>query len=190
MTIYLIALLILIPVLYPVVRLTARVYRRYRGTRLITCPETRQPAAVEVDTAHAIATAIAGQELLRLKDCSRWPEKRNCGQECLRQIEAAPEECLVRNVLVRWYAGKSCVFCHSPLGEWHWMEHPPAVRSPAGRTLEWTEVPPESIPHVLETHQPVCWNCHVAETFRRLYPEIVTDRPARDQERHPAGSVK
>jgi len=26
-------------------------------------------------------------------------------------------------------------------------------------------------------YQPVCWNCHVAETFRRLYPEMAADRP-------------
>jgi hypothetical protein len=29
---------------------------------------------------------------------------------------------------------------------------------------------------VFSTHRPVCWNCHVTETFRRLHPELVVDR--------------
>ena len=28
------------------------------------------------------------------------------------------------------------------------------------------------------THLPVCWNCHIAESFRREHPELVVDRPA------------
>jgi hypothetical protein len=27
------------------------------------------------------------------------------------------------------------------------------------------------------THQPVCWDCHIAQTFRREHAELVTDRP-------------
>jgi hypothetical protein len=45
------------------------------------------------------------------------------------------------------------------------------------RTYEWPEIPPEQIPGVLATHLPVCWNCHIAETFRRMFPERVVDRP-------------
>jgi hypothetical protein len=175
--IYWLALLIALPVLYPLVRVTAAVYRRYRGTRLITCPETRQPAAVKVDAAGAVFTALAGHATLELKDCTRWPEKRNCGQECLRQIEAAPENCLVRNILAAWYRDKACVFCRKPLGEMHWLEHKPAVLGPEGRTREWSEIPAPEIPDVLATHQPVCWDCHMAETFRRQFPELVTERP-------------
>ena len=35
----------------------------------------------------------------------------------------------------------------------------------------------EQLPEIFATHQPVCWNCHIAESFRRLHPELVTDRP-------------
>ena len=31
----------------------------------------------------------------------------------------------------------------------------------------------------LATSLPMCWNCHVAESFRRLHPELVTDRDDR-----------
>ncbi len=153
-----------------------RAYRKFRGVRVITCPENQQPAAVKVDAWGAGRAAATGQMGLRLKTCSRWPERRDCGQQCLAQIEAAPEDCLVRNILANWYAGKNCVYCQKPLDAIHWMEHHPAVMSPEGKTLEWSEIRPETIPAVLATHRPVCWNCHVAETFRYLHPELVVDR--------------
>jgi hypothetical protein len=51
--------------------------------------------------------------------------------------------------------------------------------SPDGRTMEWGEVRVEDLPEVLRTHRPVCWNCHVAESFRRQYPDLVIDAPPR-----------
>lgn len=62
-------------------------WRGYRGKRIVTCPETREPAAVEVDAAHVAASAWSGVPDVRLKDSSRWPEKVDCGQECLSQVE-------------------------------------------------------------------------------------------------------
>ena len=32
------------------------------------------------------------------------------------------------------------------------------------------------MPLALATSLPLCWNCHVAATFRRMHPELVTDR--------------
>jgi hypothetical protein len=152
-------------------------YRRFQGTRVVACPETKAPAAVAVDAIHAALTAVLGPPRLRLKRCSRWPERRDCGQECLAQIEAAPQDCLVRTMLTRWYQDKSCVYCGKPLGEIHWLEHKPALMSAERKTVEWREVPPEALPQVLATHLPVCWSCHIAETFRRQFPELVVDRP-------------
>src|SRR5262245_56288294 len=82
-----------------------RAYVKYRGLRLITCPEIHQPAAVSVNALFAAYTAATLAPLLELKQCSRWPEKRGCGQECLGQIERSPEDCLVRTIVTRWYAG-------------------------------------------------------------------------------------
>src|SRR5262249_44932030 len=91
---------------------SSRTFWKFRGQRIVTCPETRQPVGVDVDAAHAAATAsLSGPADLRLKDCTRWPERETCGQECLAQIEAAPEECLVRNILKTWYSGARCVLC-------------------------------------------------------------------------------
>lgn len=151
-------------------------YFRFRGKRLITCPETKQPAAVDVDAWHAATTTATLATHLRLKDCTRWPERRNCGQECLAQIEGVPEDCLVLDILARWYGGKRCIYCLKELGHIDWLQHRPALMAPGGKSVEWRELRPEAIPEALRTHLPVCWNCHIAESFRREFPELVTDR--------------
>jgi len=66
-------------------------WRRWRGTRIVICPENAKPAAVDVDLQYAIVGSIAGRPELRLRDCSRWPERRGCGQVCLSQVEELPE---------------------------------------------------------------------------------------------------
>jgi hypothetical protein len=153
-----------------------RAYFDYRGKRLITCPETHKPEAVDVAAGEAALGAFLSEPTLRLNQCSRWPEREDCGQECLRQIEVNPENCLVWNIVSKWYEGKQCVFCHKTLSELHHLDHAPALLSPDHKTVEWRELRPEQLPEVFSTHRPVCWNCHVAETFRRLHPELVVDR--------------
>ena len=163
-------------VLYFVVPFVAGTYLRFRGERVITCPETRRPAAVEVDSIHAALTAASTYPDLRLKSCSRWPEKKDCGQECLLQVEIAPEDCLVRNVLTSWYQDKHCVSCGKKFSEIQWLDHKPALLSPEGETIEWSAIPPERVPDVLKTHFPVCWDCHITETFCREHPDLIVDR--------------
>jgi hypothetical protein len=153
-----------------------RAYLAYRGKRLITCPETHKSEAVDVDAKEAAFGAFLSEPTLHLRECSRWPERQNCGQECLREIEANPGTCLVWNVVGTWYAGKSCAFCHKRFGEFHHLDHAPALRGPDGKTIEWSDVPPRQLPDVFATYQPVCWNCHVTETFRRLHPELLVER--------------
>jgi hypothetical protein len=153
-----------------------RAFFGYRGKRIVTCPETHKPVAVDVDVKEAAIGAFLKEPTLRLSDCSRWPERQDCGQDCLQQIEADPENCLVWNIVSKWYEGKSCVFCHKPIGQLHHLDHAPALIGPDFKTTEWKRMRPEQLPEVFATHQPVCWNCHVAETFRRLHPELVVER--------------
>ena len=87
------------------------VFWKYSGDRVITCPENERPAGVKVDAGHASLSVLGGKADLRLKSCSRWPERQDCGQQCLRQIEASPEGCLVRHILTQWYEGKNCAVC-------------------------------------------------------------------------------
>ena len=174
---YLVVVLVAAGLLYALLRRPVSEYYRMRGTRVIACPENEQPAAVTVDARLAALTAAAGHERLRLDSCSRWPEKAGCGQECLKQIEAQPTDCLVRTQVDRWYADKSCAICGKALGQVEWAAHAPALRAPDGRTLEWRDVKPETMFEVMSSHAAVCWDCHVAETFRRQRPDLVLDNP-------------
>ncbi len=168
--------------IYLVLRTTGSAWLKFRGTRVVTCPETKKPAAVQVEAGHAAWTSFSGPDL-RVKHCSHWPgtlaaaparELRNCGEACLSQIEAAPRDYLVRTIVTDWYQGKTCLYCGKPLGKINLERH--ALLDLEGVTVEWRDLQPETIPGVLTTHRPVCWNCHIAETFRRLYPELVVDR--------------
>jgi hypothetical protein len=154
----------------------ARAFARYRGQRLVTCPENQQTVAIDVSAGKAAWEAFLGRHHVRLHDCTRWPEKAGCGQDCLSQVEANPALCMVWNIVHEWYAGKKCVYCGKPFAHIEWHDHRPALRSPAGKTVQWVDLRPETLPQVFETHQPVCWDCHIAETFRREHPDLVTDR--------------
>jgi hypothetical protein len=154
-----------------------RAYFKFRGKRLVMCPETKEPAAVDVAAGEAALGAFLDEPTLRLNECSRWPERQDCGQDCLSQVEVDPQNCLVWNIVAKWYEGKNCVFCHKPFGLLHHLDHVPALLGPDFKTSEWKDVSPQDLPEFFSTHQPVCWNCHVTESFRRLHPGLVTDRP-------------
>ena len=154
-----------------------RFYLTLRGKRLVTCPETKKPAAVELEAGPVAMESLIGPFSLRLRECSRWPERQNCGQGCLSQIEAAPEDCLVWAIISKWYQGRECIYCHKPFGQIKWHEHGPALVTSDRNTVQRNKIPVEKLPEILATHWPVCWDCHVAETFRREHPELVVDRP-------------
>ena len=151
-------------------------YLNFRGKRLVTCPETHKTEAVDVAALEAALGDFFNEPTLRLKQCSRWPERRDCGQECLQQVEADTQNCLVWTLVAKWYEGKRCVLCRKPIAVRH-LDHAPALLGPDFKTREWRDIRPEQLPQIFSNHQPVCWNCHVTETFRRLHPELVTDRP-------------
>lgn len=56
-----------------------RVYTQFRGTRLVTCPEMG-------------VHSVLDEPCLQLSECSRWPMREGCGQDCLRQVEARESE--------------------------------------------------------------------------------------------------
>src|ERR1700747_1468940 len=78
-------------------------YLKFRGERIVSCPETHRPAAVRVAAGNAALQATTKHDNLRLCQCSRWPEREDCPQDCLAQIKEAPEACLVWNIMNRWY---------------------------------------------------------------------------------------
>jgi hypothetical protein len=149
---------------------------KYRGNRVIECPENHRPAGVVVDSSHAALTALGKSPELRLASCSRWPERAGCGQQCLAQIEASPEDCLVRNILVKWYDGKSCSSCGRPFGEIEWTGAKPALRSADNSLVEWSEIPAERLQDTLATATPICFACYMATRLVREHPDLAIDR--------------
>lgn len=165
-----------------VITLTIGLWRYFsvRGERLILCPETLEPVVVEVDALHAAALP---DDDIKLVSCSRWPEKKDCDQACLTQIEAEPQATLVWNIVAAWYRDQNCVYCHRAFGEIAWHDSMPALRSAEGDLRSWKDVPAETVPQILATHEPVCWSCEIGESFRRERPDLVIDRdetPLRD----------
>lgn len=174
---YVVIALAIAAVAYFFLRRRVRTYFALRGDRVVSCPDNNETVAVRIDATRAALDSATGGGRWRLESCTRWPEKAGCGQECLKQIEAAPVDCLVRTKVTNWYAGQSCTLCGKALDTAEWAEHQPAVMAPSGDTLEWRDIRPETVPDVLTTHSPVCWDCHVAETFRRTRPDLVLDNP-------------
>ena len=151
--------------------------RRDSGDRVIACPETRNTEVVRVDAGHAAWTDLRGEKELRLESCSRWPERADCGQDCLAQIERAPDGCLVRERLEAWYRGAECALCGMSIEPLRWMEYRPGLRGPEGRVFSWEEVSPRGLHQTLATYQPICSDCLLAESFREKFPDRVLDDP-------------
>ena len=147
----------------------------YRQNRLITCPENQRPAGVRLDAWHAAVTGMTKPEF-RLSTCTRWPDRSGCAQECLRQIEAAPLDCEVRRILSHWYAGKSCALCGLSFGEILWDARKPALLRSDKRTMEWSAIPVDELPAVLQESAPICFACHMALTLVRDHPDLALDR--------------
>ncbi|HEX5134755.1 MAG TPA: hypothetical protein VFW81_05130 [Thermoanaerobaculia bacterium] len=151
--------------------------RRNAGDRVIVCPETHATEVVRLDAGRAAMTDLRGDKELRLESCSRWPEKADCGQDCLAQIEAAPDGCLVRERLEGWYRGAECALCGMAIGPIHWFAYRPGLLTPDRRALSWEEIPAKALPPALESDQPICADCLLAESFREKFPDRVLDDP-------------
>lgn len=173
----LIGAILALAAVYVLLPIAAGAYRRFRGKRIVTCPETGRPAAVELDAARAAGRSLFGEPDPRVARCSRWPERHDCDQACLEAIERSPEAGSIETLVAEWYSGRSCALCGKPIAGIGTRLNRPALRGADHVTHEWCDVPAEDLPRALRESEPVCWNCHIAETFRRLHPEDVTEAP-------------
>ncbi len=173
--VYLFIALLAIAILY----VARRVWEvlRFRGQMLVTCPETYEPAAVKVNVGRAAVKAMPGRQKLELCDCSRWPERGECDQDCLQQVERDPENHRVWTIAAHWYAGKKCVYCRKPIEALSHFDRSPALLDHERKTAEWDDIPAESLPGALSRDLPVCWSCHMTQTFLREHPDLVVYRP-------------
>lgn len=173
---YIVVAALVVAAIYFGVRYVVRARGKFAGSRVILCPETGKQAMVEVDTRRAALTSLVGQTDIRLESCWRWPLNERCGQECLLQLDVAPDDCLVRSVLSKWYRGQKCVFCERRFGEIDLSNHKPALFTPEGITVEWAEVAIAAVKDAMARYQPVCWNCHIAQTFYHEHLDLVVER--------------
>ena len=149
---------------------------QYRGQRAITCPENHAPAGVMVDARHAAATAFGRAPQVRLSQCSRWPEKAGCGQECLSEVRESGADCRVRNIIAKWYGDKACAACGQPIGEIDWTGSRPALLVSERASVEWNQVPADRLMGTLAAARPICFACHTTNRLVSEHPELVTDR--------------
>ena len=150
--------------------------RRFQGKMLVTCPETKKPAAVKIATWRATAAALVGRRQLELSNCSRWPERGDCEQDCICQIRLDPEGHRVWTIASRWYEGKKCVYCQKRIEKVSHFDYSPALLNAERKTFEWDRLPTEQLPEALWGCQPVCWSCHMTETFLREHADLVVMR--------------
>lgn len=143
---------------------------RYRGKRIVVCPETQQPVGTEISALRAAAGRFV------ITSCSRWPERAGCDQACAPAIAESPRETLVTGIVTRWYAGKACILCGKSIDDIGGAIVP-ALKSVAGAITPWSDVRPEDLPSLLSTAVAVCASCELAENFRRVHPELVVERP-------------
>lgn len=153
-------------------------FLRYRGKRIVTCPETKLPVGVEINAAKAAGTWIVSQPRFVVTACSRWPERAGCDQACAPQVEASPDDTLVRTIVGKWYAERTCIYCASPIREISGSAVLPALLSPDGELREWSDVAAEELPQILANAVAVCARCELVEDFRRRFPDRVIERPA------------
>jgi len=163
-------------VLYRVV-LAGTHFLRFHGEMLVTCPETKLPAAVKVDSWGAVLAPGSNPHRAHLSACSRWPARRDCAQPCVCQIEEDPEAHRVWTIAAQWYEGKDCTYCGHPIQMSH-FEHPPALLDVEKRMMkEWNGLAAENLQEAFTTMKPVCWNCYITETFIHEHPGRTVIRP-------------
>jgi hypothetical protein len=177
MTTHLIVPLVLIVVLSFYVAIAWRTWVRVHGTRVVVCPETQRPVAVNVDVGHAMTTAVWEKPDLRLTSCSRWPERADCDQPCVKQIELLPDATRPQAIATHFFAGLRCSICQRPIEPPSAVALQPGFMDPGSRKVQkWDEVPPQDLPDAVATRRALCSNCTLAESFRERFPDQVVDR--------------
>lgn len=72
--------------LYVLLPVVAGTYRRFAKRRVVTCPETKSFAEIQIDAAHAAVSSAIGEPRLKVESCTRWPERTGCGEDCLKDL--------------------------------------------------------------------------------------------------------
>ena len=87
-TVYAIVIYFALALLIPVCWALIPVWRRARIARQVDCPALAAPALVHLDPWYAARRRTFGGDELRIRDCSQWPDRRQCRRECLQQLHS------------------------------------------------------------------------------------------------------
>jgi hypothetical protein len=150
------------------VALSLQSYFQNRGRHSAICPENGEPVNVEVDSKYSFWMALRGQEHTRLKSCTRWPEKGDCGQECLAQVDPSPEN--VERLMLGWYRGKSCAICTRAITPPDWRRGRLAWLDDEYKLVELRQVNLKQLQFALQGMRALCWSCHQEERARQALP--------------------
>ena len=93
------------------------------------------------------------------------------------RVPISPHDRAVTEQLKRFFDGKTCAICNQPIAPVQRTGQKPGLWNPTTHaTYSWEEIPDANLAAVLETHQPLCPACQVAESFRERFPDRVVDR--------------
>ena len=70
--------------IYVLLPLVVHTFQRYRNKRVMTCPETEGLAEVNIDAQRAAYSSAFGRPLLKIKNCTLWPKKKGCDEDCIK----------------------------------------------------------------------------------------------------------
>lgn len=71
-----------------IARRILQVYAVYEGLHVRACPIDGTPAMVRLYAWRAALSALRGPPALHVVKCTLWPQRANCKQTCLGEVEA------------------------------------------------------------------------------------------------------
>jgi hypothetical protein len=83
MTPWIVVPLVALGVAYVLLPVAIEAFVRYRRKKAVRWPLTWMPADVLIDARRAALSAVVGSPSLQIEDCSLWPERTQCGRQCL-----------------------------------------------------------------------------------------------------------
>jgi hypothetical protein len=179
MTLQVIVPLLVAAVLVFYLGIALRTWIRFRGSRIVICPDNALPASVVVDAGHAAATAVRETADVKLTACSRWPAKAGCDQACTVQIQAAPNQTWPRTMAVQFFKGKRCGICAREIDPPAPSTLPAGFMHPVSHQVQaWDEIEPALLPEAMALWKPLCPRCTLTESFAQRVPHrVVQGRP-------------
>ncbi len=144
-------------------------YFKNRSRRQVICPGDYQLAEVEVDPQFAVQASIQGRgDEARLQNCNHWPERSECGQECLAQVEATPYN--LELLFKKWFKGKRCIICSRTLTPSDWRFGRMGFLNDEFKLMELRQIDLTELGSIEEPKRPLCWSCHQQEKQHQAKP--------------------